>query len=295
MNLTAQIEVKPLAKEFGKIIINPDNVGILDLDRELIIDLFKKHGVLLFRGFQNDFDRFVEFSNSLSTDFIDYSGGYYKRQEINGNPTVLTVNALQTEIKLHGEMYYQKHHPAMIWFYCNQPPVKDGQTIVGDGKQIYNNLPDSLKNLFQEKKLKYPAKLSKETWQEKYKTDDIEIVKEICADNDIQITINEDLSINRVYTCSALNKSQYDNDPIFIGSLLAAKFINPDLVRFDDDSEITEEIVSDLNAIADRITVEIDWQKGDILMIDNERIMHGRRAFSDNQRDIYIRLCGRAF
>ncbi len=295
MNLTAQIEVKPLAKEFGKIIINPDNVGILDLDRELIIDLFKKHGVLLFRGFQNDFDRFVEFSNSLSQDFQDYTGGFLKRKEINGNPTVLTVNDFQTEIKLHGEMYYQKHHPAMIWFYCNQPPVKDGQTVVCDGKQFYREMSDSLKNLFQENKLKYPSKLSKEAWQQRYRTEDINTLKKFFADNDIQISINEDLSINKAYTRSAFNQSKDENELVFINGLLGAKAINPNLICFDDDSEITEEIVSDLNAIADRITVEIDWQQGDILMIDNERIMHGRRAFSDNQRDIYIRLCGRAF
>ncbi len=30
-------------------------------------------------------------------------------------------------------------------------------------------------------------------------------------------------------------------------------------------------------------------------MIDNTRILHGRRAFADDQRDIYIRLCSPAF
>ena len=50
-----------------------------------------------------------------------------------------------------------------------------------------------------------------------------------------------------------------------------------------------------LNEIAERITAEINWQKGDILMVDNTRIMHGRRAFMDDKRDIYIRLCSPAF
>ena len=53
--------------------------------------------------------------------------------------------------------------------------------------------------------------------------------------------------------------------------------------------------MSELNEIAERITIEISWQKGDILMIDNTRIMHGRRAFYDDQRDIYTRLCFPAF
>lgn len=53
--------------------------------------------------------------------------------------------------------------------------------------------------------------------------------------------------------------------------------------------------MSELNEIAERISIEISWQKGDILMIDNTRIMHGRRAFEDKQRDIYIRLCSPSF
>ena len=71
--------------------------------------------------------------------------------------------------------------------------------------------------------------------------------------------------------------------------------MNPNVISFDDNSEITKDIMSELNEIADRITVEINWQKGDILMVDNNRIMHGRRAVSDDERDIYIRLCSPAF
>ncbi len=295
MDLTAQIEVKALAKEFGKIIINSDKINIFQVDKQLIIDLFKEYGVLLFRGFKAECDEFLEFSNSLSADFMDYIGGYVKRQEINGNPTLLTVNDFSSAIKLHGEMYYQKHHPAMIWFYCNQPPLKDGQTIVCDGKQFYKELSDSLKNLFQQKKLKYPSKLSKNDWQIRYKTENIKTAIQICLDNDLEVKVNEDESMSRVYTCPAVYPSRSQEDLVFINSLLPAQAVNRNLVRFDDDSEISKEIISELNVIAEQITVEINWQKGDILMIDNERIMHGRRAFSDNQRDIYIRLCSLGF
>jgi alpha-ketoglutarate-dependent taurine dioxygenase len=82
---------------------------------------------------------------------------------------------------------------------------------------------------------------------------------------------------------------------VFINSLLPAKHIAPNSVLFDDNSEIPDDLVSELNEIADKITTKISWKKGDILMVDNTRIMHGRRAFSDNQRDIYLRLCSPAF
>jgi alpha-ketoglutarate-dependent taurine dioxygenase len=71
--------------------------------------------------------------------------------------------------------------------------------------------------------------------------------------------------------------------------------LNPDLWKFDDNSKIPDELIKELNRIAERITTNIDWQKGDILMIDNTRIMHGRRAFTDETREIYIRLCSPNF
>ncbi|MDJ0688013.1 MAG: TauD/TfdA family dioxygenase [Xenococcaceae cyanobacterium MO_188.B32] len=71
--------------------------------------------------------------------------------------------------------------------------------------------------------------------------------------------------------------------------------MSPKIVSFEDGSEIDDEIMSELNEIAEKITAEISWKKGDILMVDNTRIMHGRRAFLDEKRDIYIRLCDPAF
>lgn len=82
---------------------------------------------------------------------------------------------------------------------------------------------------------------------------------------------------------------------VFINSLLPAKHRAANSVFFDDDSEIPDDIIAELNEIADKITMKISWQKGEIMMVDNTRIMHGRRAFSDNQRDIYLRLCSPAF
>ena len=54
-------------------------------------------------------------------------------------------------------------------------------------------------------------------------------------------------------------------------------------------------VVSEVNKNAEKITTEISWKKGDILMVNNTIIMHGRRAFADNKRDIYLRLCSPAF
>jgi alpha-ketoglutarate-dependent taurine dioxygenase len=291
MNLITQ----PISEKIGQQIISQDDKSILEIDREEIISLFKEYGVLLFRGFTADTEIFKEFSNLFSNNFLDYAGGAFNRRVINDDQTILSVNDFQTEIKLHGEMYYQKNIPLMLWFFCANPAAKNGETTVCDGRQFFAELSHSTQELFSQKRLKFTAKMNKEQWQKKYKIDDINELEQMCKRNDTQMTIYEDRSILFQYICPVVIPSRCGKYQVFINSLLPAMQLNPDVLKFDDDSEIPDELIDELNGIAERITTNIDWKKGDILMIDNTRIMHGRRAFKDETREIYIRLCSPNF
>ena len=43
-----------------------------------------------------------------------------------------------------------------------------------------------------------------------------------------------------------------------------------------------------IRAIAETSTHEINWQDGDIAILDNTRVMHGRRAIADANRNLFI-------
>ncbi|MBW4646263.1 MAG: TauD/TfdA family dioxygenase [Goleter apudmare HA4340-LM2] len=290
-----KIKLQPISERIGQQIINIDHGSILKLDITEIISLFKSYGVLLFRGFETNAEIFKEFSNLLSTDFIDYTGGAFTRRVINGDKTLLSVNDYQFEIKLHGEMYYQQNIPLLLWFYCAHPASKAGETTVCDGKQFFTEISSSTKELFSKKKLKFSVNIPQDEWHKKYQTDDLHKLEEMCRNNNTHLKINEDNSIVLEYICPAIIPSRCGKYQVFINSLLPTKQLSPKILNFDDDSEIPEDVVAELNEIAERITTNISWQKGDILMIDNTRIMHGRRAFTDEKRDIYIRLCAPAF
>lgn len=293
-----KIQIQKFSDKVGRKIINVGNISLFELNKENIINMFKSYGFLLFRGFETDVNTFTEFTNSLSKDFMDYTGGAFNRKMVNKEPTVLTVNDFNHEVKLHGEMYYTNKPPLMLWFFCDHPPLKNGETIVCDGEQFFNELSSSTKYLLNRKNLKFydPSSLSKEEWQKKYKTNEFNVVKEICKSNGMEVQMNKDESIHRQFITPAIHKSRSGEGNVFINSLLPFKNISPQSAYFDDDSEITEEIISEFNQIAEKITIEISWKKGDILMIDNTRIMHGRRAFDVNEkRDIYIRLCSPSF
>lgn len=111
----------------------------------------------------------------------------------------------------------------------------------------------------------------------------------------MDVSVNEDGSIDANYICPAVYPSRSNDYTVFINSLLPAKALIPNDVCFDDGSNISDDVMAELNGIADSITEKVCWQKGDILMLDNTRIMHGRRSFTDPNRDIYVRLCSPSF
>ena len=101
-----------------------------------------------------------------------------------------------------------------------------------------------MKDLFSRKKLKFPGYLKKENWQKRFKTNNLNVVKEICKGQGKEVKVNEDESINIPFICPAIHKSITEQDDVFINSLLVKKHMNSQGVLFDDDSEITDDIVS---------------------------------------------------
>jgi len=298
------IKINPLYNDLGTIISTSGKVDILELDRTEVINEFNSSNLVLFRDFALNADKFNKFTELFSTNFIFYAGGAYRRKMINDDETLLSVTGADEDnsaIPLHGEMYYKKQKPTLVWFYCANPALKDGETTVCDGLQIYNNLNPSTQKLLAEKRLKYIRNYPDGKWQEIYGSDDLSVVKQVCDENNVHLTVNEDKSITTEYVCSAIVKSRCGNHWIFINNILPVieqEFIygsKISIVRFEDGTKIPQTAIREIQEIAAELTYPIVWKKHDLLMVDNTRLLHGRKAFSDNQRDIYVRLCDTNF
>lgn len=296
------LQTKSIFGDFGTLIFGTPDIDILGLDRQEIVDCFKSSNLLLFRGFEVDTDKFKTFTELLSTNFVSYVGGAYSREMINGDKTLLSVTGGKQHfaVPLHGEMYYRKQKPEIIWFYCASPALKEGETTVCDGRQVYNELSDATRSLLQEKRLKYIRTYPTGVWQKIYQTDDIEILKKVCTENDMQLQVNADFSITTEYTTSAIQVSRCGKYNVFINNILPvveqeSKGSQTSIVRLEDYSKLPDEVIDEIKQVSDRLTQLVSWKKGDILMVDNTRLLHGRRSFADEQRDIYVRLCNAAF
>ena len=46
----------------------------------------------------------------------------------------------------------------------------------------------------------------------------------------------------------------------------------------------------EVHAVAEQHTLDVPWEPGMVAVVDNLRVMHGRRAYQDRGRDIIMRL-----
>ena len=302
------MKTAPISEEFGTRIVATDKSNIFAIDQENIRSLFKKSGVLLFRDFDINTDKFEQFTNLFGTEFMHYIGGAQVRKIINknGDQTISSVNFYTDSDKqqkrtfklpLHGEMFYTKSRPTLLWFYCVAPPLEDGETTVCDGVQVYQELSEATKNLFKTKRIKYIRHYANGEWQGRFQTNDLSELAKFCQESDLHLKIDKDTqAITTEYVYPAIVKTRWGGQEAFLNSILIVEWQEAagktdSIVRLEDNSRIPDDVLLELQEVTERLTYLISWQRGDILMIDNTRMLHGRRAFSDQQRELYTRMC----
>lgn len=270
-----------------------------ELDRQTVLDAYHEHGAVLIRGCDIDRPEFVAFTERFSRNFMEYVGGANNERDsaYGQNMTVLTVTGgavAKQAIPLHGEMFYTQPRPASLFFCCIRPAATRGQTTICDGVSLWSALPESARRLFTEKRLKYRRIYTDDSWKKTYRVDDIASVRALCAKNGVALIENADGGIETVHVAYAYNDHKAGR--AFINSILvwaAREYIagfHDSKVRFEDDSELPKDMLYEVNNIAETLTLEIPWEPGMVAIIDNSRIMHGRRAYDDTARDIIMRL-----
>ena len=295
--------VNPISERLG-VEVSPTAASATGLpDLEFIASQFKKHGVLLLRGFPFDKDAFVEFSRTVTPSFVNYSGGAYARESIDGDSTVLSVTGRRQffAVPLHGEMFYTTVRPTVLWFYCEQPPVDRGETTVCDGIQLYERLGSATRRLFEEMRIKYVRRYPDGDWQKIYQTEDLAEVGRLCQERSTEFFLDEsDGSVVTTFLTWAYSQDIYSRGRCFVNNILPvavqqARGNEHSKVFMEDDSAIPEIVLREIAGTAEDLTLNVAWKKGDVVMINNTRCMHGRRLFEDSQREIFVRMAADIF
>lgn len=283
----------------------------LPLDGDQLRSMLERDRCLVFRDFGATIEDFEAITSALSDSFHNYRGGGFtvgklSRSTVNNNSTLMTAtgNTQDFPMPLHGEMYYLSEPPELIWFYCDVPVESGGQTTVGDGRQIYRDLSPETQALLRNRRICYQRRMEDGDWQVTLQVETREQAEEFCRSQNMEITWEDDgAAVTHFYT-SALREA--GGELVYINSLLllalgeqalraqsateaAAMKLNF-VVRWEDGSPIGPEVLKEIASACARNEAEVSWKKGDMILVDNRSVMHGRRGSNGQDRRILVRM-----
>jgi len=283
------MKTNTLKASSARIIYNDECQDILQLSVQKIFELFKKFGFLLFRDFEVSHQQMKAFAEQFSSGFIlDKDRPVVDLR----NRFVTLVNPGKHYVSPHCENANSPFRPDVVWFCCATPAVQGGETLVWDGVQVWERLSEELRQLFISRRIKFLQTFPSADWKRFLGSNaTLAGVRQVLDGFEgLNYQINADQSIALEYVCSAVVKTKYGNQNAFANSLMSEHKNPRGIVTFEDDSPIPNTIINEIRNVTNRLTEEVQWQTGDLVMIDNSRFLHGRRAFNDARRRIFSLL-----
>jgi alpha-ketoglutarate-dependent taurine dioxygenase len=283
-------------------------------ENQMFIELkLEEHGAIIFKDLPvktaEDFDQFV---STFNYETFTYEESLSNAVRINKTNKIFTANEAprEVEIFLHHEMAQTPTYPKNIFFFCKSASETGGETPLCRSDQLYEALLKEDKTLiesFEKFGVIYNSIMSSgdelisgqgRSWQK---------TLGVSSKNDAEAKLSElgyswdwiegdNLSV----TTKPLKatKELKDGKKSFFNQVIAASLgwkkssknqIAP--VRFGNDQEIDQSAIEHISELAQSLTLLRSWQDNDILLIDNYRVMHGRKPFSGNKnREVLVSL-----
>jgi alpha-ketoglutarate-dependent taurine dioxygenase len=289
------------------LVIEPKNKSLdlcdwLGKNRQSIEENLLKYGAILFRNFGIDtIARFEQVAKAIAGDLLEYKERSSPRTQISRNIYTSTDYPPEHHIFLHNENSYQRRWPLKIFFCCITPAVQRGATPIADVRKVAGDIPEKIKEKFRQKKVMYTRTFGQGlglAWEVVFQTTDKAAIEEHCREDGIDI---EWLPNNRLRTRAVreafrrhpktgewlwFNHATFFNissrEPEVRDSLRAL-FKEDELPTnsyYGDGTPIEAEVLDILRAAYHKQTISFPWEKGDVMLLDNMMVAHGREPFS---------------
>jgi alpha-ketoglutarate-dependent taurine dioxygenase len=278
-------------------VVTPAGRGdeLLSVDRDLVVNKFTTHGVVLFRSFSVGIDRFRGIVRLFSGEQIRYPG--ISRRSVSDDGIVQTVPVSMNPIPLHSELSHTPFRPDICWFHCVHAPVQGSQTTLCDGSRLTSVLPTSTRDLLEHSMLRYQRTTSVSFLYRLLGTRDAAAVRKLLATQQGQYYRVQGTEVSQDFLAPALHVPKYLNTRVFANNILhnyrPGKMLT--YPTFADGSAIPEHVIESIRDAAKTCTFELQWRDEDLLMFDNTRFMHGRRRIIDPNRLVWTQFSDAGF
>jgi alpha-ketoglutarate-dependent taurine dioxygenase len=304
-----------LIENNGEIQTLEDSVSWLSNNRAYFEKELLATGAILFRGFPVvDAESYEAFFSAFEYQNFTYKESLSNAVRINFTEFVFTANEApkDVEIYLHNEMAQTPIYPNRISLFCESPAEAGGATAVCRSDLIYNELKSAHPELTEKLEkvgVKYSSRMPAEdrpesgqgrSWRSTLSVEDLEGAEAKLKELGYswQWAENGDLKVQTGALVAV--KTLEDGRKSFFNQLIAAYQgwagvkENPSVALcFGDDSEIPVEFFKSAVAISDSLSFDVEWQAGDVVVVDNTLAMHGRRPFTGDKRRKVLVILGK--
>ena len=270
-------------------------------NREFVESGLSQHGGILFRGFDiASRERFEQFLEAISLPLMRYSEGATPRTELGNNIYTSTEYPPDQSIALHNELTYVVTWPMKIAFCCVQPAEQRGETPVADVRRVLGRISPRVRERFVEKGWRLVRNFGEGlslSWQSSFHLTERTEVEAYCrgAQIDFEWKSGERLRTQQVRPAVARHprtgEEVWFNHVAFwhVSSLeptvreaMLEMFGEEGLpynTYYGDGSRIEDEVAEEIREAYRAETATFGWQKGDVILLDNMLVAHGRNPY----------------
>ncbi|MFF8827727.1 TauD/TfdA family dioxygenase [Streptomyces sp. NPDC015131] len=277
--------------------------------RPVIDDLLLVHGAVVLRGFGvADADAFEAVASSLVTTLYgDY--GDLPHEKDADRVYKSTPYPAQQSILFHHESSHMPQWPSRQFFCCVQPAGKGGATPIVDGRKVWAALPDALRGRFEALGIRYVRNFIPGLdvgWEQMFGTTDRAEVEERCRAQDVECQWLPDGVLRTVQNAPAVVQHPRTGEQVFFNQLFLHhtaclepsvrevmrslfgddETAYPRSASFGDGSPIDDDTLAALRSLYDSLAQRFPWERGDVAIIDNMLVSHGRDPFEGDRKII---------
>ena len=272
-----------------------------DLDQKV-----QHHGAILFQGFgletDQDFDAFV---GAFDYPNFSYADSLSNAVRVNRTERVFTANEAPAEVTicLHHEMAQTPMFPSRLFFFCEQPADTGGATPLCRSDVLLERLNQEHPEFVaacRAKGLRYRNVMPAEddpnsgmgrSWQSTLSVNTKEAAEDRLRQLGYEWQWQDDDSLQATTPKLDAVRSNAVGREAFFNQLIAASQGWKDTlndpskaVTHGDGSQLDNAAVLRAAELAEDLAIDIPWQVGDVVLVDNVIVMHGRRTFTGTRK-----------
>jgi amino acid adenylation domain-containing protein/non-ribosomal peptide synthase protein (TIGR01720 family) len=295
--------IRPAGSDF-------DRVGWARSESRFISESLSRHAGLLFRGFGLASARDFELFASALCPGLYGEYGDLPRRAAGGKVYGATPYPADRPILFHNESSHLERWPMRIMFYCPRPARRGGATPAADCRRVWSLLGEGLRERFRREGLLYVRNYAPGLdvgWRDFFGTGEREEVERRLreAGAEWEWLGGEVLRVRQRRPAAALHP--VTGEEVFfnqvqlhhassLGDEVRRSLLEvfgeeglPRNVYYGGGGVIGDEEMREVGRAYEASAADVEWEAGDVLLLDNMLAAHGRRAY-EGEREVMVAM-----